>query len=192
MFERTFHAWLRWLGGEPCFRIYGKARSEPDWRVIDVFATDRRNRDARLPLWRGNCVTWSGRVIAVGWDFAAEVVGEQVENPASREHPLEVGGGRLGDITRRIERGASGYVLASEVLAHECGHTWQAIRMRSPLVYLPLVGSVTLFREGDRFWNRFENEASEVGQFGGIVKGSVCDRLWPPMHSGGGQDETGV
>ena len=44
-------------------------------------------------------------------------------------------------------------------------------------LFLPLVGSVTRFREGPRPWNRFENEASEVGQFGGIVAGSVCPKL---------------
>jgi hypothetical protein len=39
---------------------------------------------------------------------------------------------------------------------------------------LPLVGAVTLFREGPHLWNYFENQASEQGQFGGLVCGSVC------------------
>ena len=37
-------AWLRYLGGKPCFRIYGKAKTESDWRVIDIFATHRRDQ----------------------------------------------------------------------------------------------------------------------------------------------------
>jgi hypothetical protein len=36
---------------------------------------------------------------------------------------------------------------------------------------------VTLFREGPHSWNYFENQASELGQFGGIVKASVCPEL---------------
>ena len=64
---------------------------------------------------------------------------------------------------------------ASEVIAHECGHTWQALRMGP--AYLPLVGAVTWFQEGPNPWNRFENEASEEGLFGGIVNRSVCPRL---------------
>jgi hypothetical protein len=43
--------------------------------------------------------------------------------------------------------------------------------------YWPLGGAVTLFREGPRRWNRFENEASETGQFGGIVSGSLSTEL---------------
>jgi hypothetical protein len=45
--------------------------------------------------------------------------------------------------------------------------------------------AVTRFREGPRFYNRFENQASEQGQFGGIVNGTVCpalmQRLRPPV-----------
>jgi hypothetical protein len=74
-------------------------------------------------------------------------------------------------------RGAGGpsFPSASEILAHEIGHTWQAVRL-GPF-YLPLVGSVTLFREGPHFWNHFENQASEQGRFGGIVNGSACGEL---------------
>jgi hypothetical protein len=61
------------------------------------------------------------------------------------------------------------------VLAHECGHTWQMLRMG--LLYWPVGASVTLFRDGPHWWNRFENQASELGQFGGIVNGSVCAEL---------------
>lgn len=159
--------WLRWLGGEPCFRVHGKARPEADWRVIDVYATPRRDFDSRWPLWRGTCITWTPEVIVVGRDFAAEILREQQAEPASRQHPVEVTGGRLGVGDRRT------LATASEVLAHECGHTWQARRMRSSLIYLPVVGSVTLFGEGPRWWNHFENQASEQGQFGGLVNGSV-------------------
>jgi hypothetical protein len=170
-------SWLRRIGGEPCFRIHGKARPEADWRVIDVFATHRRDADSRWPLWRGTCITWTPEVVVVGWDFARAIFQEQIEEPASRQHPVEVAGGRIDDLFRRSAVGVSSFALASEVLAHECGHTWQARRMRTGLIYLPVVGSVTLFGEGRHLWNHFENQASELGQFGGLVNGSVCRAL---------------
>ena len=43
--------------------------------------------------------------------------------------------------------------------------------------YWPVGGTFTLFREGDRWWNRLENEASATGQFGGIVTASLHPRL---------------
>jgi hypothetical protein len=166
---------LHWLGRLPCFRIYGKARCEPDWRVIAVYATPRRNRDSPWPLWRGTCITWTSAVIVVGWDFAEDVLREQTRQPASRRRFIEVAGGRVGEWQPRTAAGAPGVATASEVLAHECGHTWQALRLGS--AYLPLVGSVTLFREGPNPWNRFENEASEQGLFGGLVNDTVCREL---------------
>jgi hypothetical protein len=45
------------------------------------------------------------------------------------------------------------------------------------LAYWPVVGAMTLFREGNSPCNQFENEASELGQFGGIINGSVCSKL---------------
>jgi hypothetical protein len=162
---------LRRFGGTPCFQIYGKALPELEWRRIDVFATDRRNAASRWPLWRGTCITWSTEIVVVGADFAKQILHEQALRPASRLNPVVVSGGRIGDTVRRAAAGAKGRATASEILAHECGHTWQALRL-GPL-YLPLVGSVTLFREGIHFWNHFENEASEQGQFGGLVDGSV-------------------
>src|SRR4051812_46373170 len=95
--------WLAWLGGAPCFSIYGKARPEAEWRVISVYATHRRDRDSRLPLWRGTCITWTSSLIVVGWDFAEEVLREQREAPASRQYPLTVSGGRIRDVQRRLE-----------------------------------------------------------------------------------------
>lgn len=174
----TLTHWLRRIGGEPCFRIWGKARTESDWRVIDVFATHRRNRDARWPLWRGTCITWTPEVVVVGWDFAQGVLREQAEVPASRDLPVEIAGGRLRDETSRLLAGCPGFPTATEVLAHECGHTWQARRMRTGLVYLPVVGSVTLFGEGRHWWNHFENQASALGQFGGLVNSSVSLKDW--------------
>jgi hypothetical protein len=168
MWNELLTRWLRRLGGAPCFRIYGKARAETAWRVIDVYATHRRDFGSRWPLWRGTCTTWNATVLGVGWDFAAQVVSEQVLRPASRQYPVEVTGGRIRDPARR---GAAGPVSASEILAHECGHTWQALRLG--VLYLPLVGAVTLFREEPHFWNHFENQASETGLFGGLVDGSV-------------------
>jgi hypothetical protein len=177
MFNRLATAWFRLLGGQPSFRIYGKARPQPEWRIIDVFASDRRDSGSRWPrfFWRGTCITWSDAVIAVGWDFAEEVLREQVRNPASREHPVEVVGGRIRDDARRAAGGGPLFAAASEVLAHECGHTAQVRRLG--IAYWPVVGSVTLFREGRHWWNHFENQASEQGQFGGIVNGSVCTEL---------------
>ncbi len=175
MVNEFLSRWLPRLGGTLCFRIYGKARAETNWRVLDVFATRRRGHGSRLPLWKGACTTWTDRVIAVGWDFAEQVLREQIATPASQQHPVEVAGGRIRDRRRRAEAGGPEFASASEVLAHECGHTWQALRLGA--VYLPLVGSVTLFREGPHFWNHFENQASEQGQFGGLVHGSVCADL---------------
>lgn len=175
MLNASLSCWLRWLGGAPCFRIFGKDRREADWREIDVFATERRDYHSRWPLWRGTCITWTDRVIVVGWDFAAEVWREQLAVPASRQYPVEVQGGRIRGTQQRTAAGAPSIALAGEVLAHECGHTYQARRLGA--AYLPLVGAVTLFREGSNWWNHFENQASERGQFGGFVTGSVAREL---------------
>lgn len=175
MFQSWLSEWFRWISGVPCCRIYGKARSERDWREIDLFVTSRRSAASRWPLWRDTCITWTDRTIVVGTDFAAELLGEQAEEPASRQHPVEVAGGSLSDPRRRAEAGSRTLASASEVLAHECGHTWQAHRMGP--IYLPLVGAVTLFGEGPHLWNHFENQASALGQFGGLVNGTVS-RDW--------------
>lgn len=162
----------RW-SGPPCFQVYGRGRDEVEWHVLDVYSTHRRNATSCWPLWRGTCITWTSRVIAVGYDFAALVLAEQMRSPATRINPVEVAGGRLCDRHGRV--GATRRVAASEVLAHEIGHTAQARRLG--LLYWPLGGAVTLFREGPHWWNRFENQASETGLFGGIVAGSVDDYL---------------
>jgi hypothetical protein len=175
MLNRLVNAWFRRLHDPPCFQIYGKARWETAWRVIDVFASHRHDADSRWPLMRGACVTWSDHVIVLGWDLAEVVILEQRQNPVSREAPLGVAGGRLGDASRRTADHGRSFPYASEVLAHEIGHTAQALRLG--IFYLPVVGSLTLYREGPHWWNHFENQASEQGQFGGIVNGSVCDEL---------------
>jgi len=175
MVDRLLSAWLAWLGGAPCFRVYGKSRREYEWRIIDVFATEQRNLESRWPLWRGTCITWTSRIVVVGWDFAESVLREQADDPAARSRPVEVAGGRIRGTERRLAAGGPSFASASEVLAHECGHTLQARRLG--FLYLPVVGSVTLFREGKHWWNHFENQASEDGMFGGIVTGSVCARL---------------
>jgi len=163
--------WMRWVGGKPAFRIHGKARRERHWRVIAVYATHRRSHDSPWPrpFWRGTCITWTHAVIAVGMDFAEFVLREQAALPSSRAHPLGVAGGRLRGIGRL--HGPT----ACEILAHECGHTWQALRLG--WAYWPAGALLTLCREGPNWWNRFENEASEQGQFGGIVNGSVQPEL---------------
>jgi hypothetical protein len=184
MFNNVASGWFRWLGGVPCFRIYGKARRESAWRVIDLFATHRRDAASRWPrhLWRGTCVTWTASIIAAGWDFAEEVLREQSAEPASREHPVEIAGGGLHDLVHRREAEGRGYLRSSEILAHECGHTGQAMRLG--WAYLPVVGALTLFREGPHWWNHWENQASELGQFGGIVDGSVHPELISRFQKG--------
>jgi hypothetical protein len=183
MVDRLVSSWFRWLCGTPCFRIYGRARREEEWHIIDVFATHRRDGDSRWPhpFWAGTCITWSSQVIGVGWDFAEKVLREQAVNPASRERPVEVAGGRLRDWRRRSKAGASSQVSPCEVLAHECGHTGQVRRLG--VAYWPLGGALTLFREGPHWWNTFENQASEEGQFGGLVNGSVCPQLMQRLQT---------
>jgi hypothetical protein len=182
MFNALATAWFR-LQGRPCFRVYGKARRERDWRIIEIHATHRRNLDSSwpAPLWRGTCITWTSQIIALGWDFAQAILEEQVQEPASREHPVEVVGGRIRDVQRRLHAGGASVVRASEVLAHECGHTWQARRLS--WLYWPIGAAVTLFREGPHWYNQFENQASEQGLFGGIVNGSVCPELVEILRS---------
>lgn len=177
MFNRLATSAIRGLSGPPCFQIYGKARGERDWRIVGVYATHRRDGDSRWPafLFRGTCITWTAEVIAVGWDFAEDVLREQAREPASRDRPVEPAAGRIRDHFRRAATGASPFASASEVLAHECGHTWQMLRLG--LLYWPLGAAFTLFREGPHWWNRFENQASEIGQFGGIVNGTVHPEL---------------
>lgn len=183
MFNLLASACFRSTGGPPCFRIYGKGRSEKKWRVIDVLATHLRDQDSAwpAPFFRGTCITWTSSIIAVGWDFALEVLREQAHIPASRDHPVEVAGGRLRGLGVRLAAGGSPWPSSSEILAHECGHTWQARWLG--WAYWPVGGSFTLFREGQHFWNRFENQASERGQFGGIVNDSVCPELMEQLKT---------
>jgi hypothetical protein len=186
MFNPIATALLRRLG-KPAFRIYGKSSAEPAWREIEVQATHRRDCSSRWPrmLFRGTCITWTASIIAVGWDFAEEVLREQVTEPASRERPVAVHGGRINDLARRFTAGAEPWANASEILAHECGHTAQARRLG--WVYLPLGAAFTLFREGPRWYNHFENQASETGLFGGIVNGSVHPDLLLRLTRGSGK-----
>lgn len=167
-----FVAMLRAFSGPPAFRIYGKAKAETDWRIIDVYVNPRRDSDSRWPILRGTCITWSASTIAIGWDFAETLLREQMAAPASQKTPVEVMSGRL----RRGRTVGPSIPLASEILAHECGHTYQARRF-GPL-YLATGALFTWWREGPRWWNWFENEASAIGQFGGIQSGSVMLDLW--------------
>jgi hypothetical protein len=171
MFNNFASTGFRWIGGAPCFRVWAKARCEKQWRVVDVYASSRRDLDSRWPwpMWRGVCITWTAEIIAVGWDFAKAVFRRQRHVPASRDHPVVVETGRLNGRMRRSPPSVC------EVLAHECGHTWQATRMG--LWYWPIGATFTLLREGPRFWHRFENEASEQGMFGGFVSGSVSTEM---------------
>ncbi len=182
MFNQLATSILRRLSSPPCFQIQGKARGESAWRIIGVHATHRRDSDSRWPpyLFRGTCITWTAEIIAVGWDFAEDVLREQMNEPASCECPVEVAAGTIRDSLRRASAGASPFASASEVLAHECGHTWQMLRLG--FLYWPIGGALTLFREGPHWWNCFENQASEIGQFGGIINGSVHPQLMSRIH----------
>jgi hypothetical protein len=113
-------------------------------------------------------------VIALGWDCAEEILSEQMAEPASREHPVTVPAGRLNPVLRPPDAEAR-FATMSEILAHECGHTWQARRLG--VLYWPVGALFTLWREGRHFWNHFENQASEEGEFGGLVNGSVSAAL---------------
>lgn len=175
MLHQVVTAAFRRLSGPPAFRAFGRASYEADWHVIDVFATHRRDFSSRWPFWGGTCICWSAQVVAVGWDFAELVYREQVRDPASRQSPVVVAGGRIRDWRVRCAAGASSQPSASEVLAHEFGHSGQVRRM--DFAYWPIVGAVTLCREGRHWWNHFENQASATGQFGGIVTGSVSEEL---------------
>lgn len=168
MFDVALSRILRRIGAAPCLRVYGKARHEPDWRVVDVVASPRRNRGSRWPLMHGTCITLTSSLIVVGWDFARAFLAEQIHAPASPASAVEVGGGRLHHGLQRSRAGAPSFCSYSEVMAHECGHTAQAIRLDAG--YLPLVGALTLFREGERWWNYWENDASAQGMMGGIVE----------------------
>ncbi len=161
----------RAFAGPPAFRIYGKAMYERDWHMIDVYSTHLRNCTSRWPLFRGTCITWTSSIIAVGCDFADELLREQRQEPATRERPIVVAGGRLRDLQRRQAACSLPWAAAGEIMAHECGHTGQGRRMG--FLYWLIGAMVTQCREGERFWNHFENQASETGMFGGIVEGSI-------------------
>jgi hypothetical protein len=187
MIDAWLTRWLRWQGGSPCFQICGKGRAEPAFRAIDVYATPRRDASSPWPLWRGTCITWTSQVIVVGGDFAAALLRDAAALTASPSNPVAVAAGRMRDPLRRLNAGAASRASPAEILAHECGHTWQALRLGAG--YLPLVGSLTLFREGRHFWNHFENQASEEGLFGGLVGGSLA-YLDAAIHSGYHEDLT--
>ncbi len=182
MFDFIASAWFRLIGGTPAFRVYGRARHEQSWRIISVYATHRRDGNSRWPagFFRGTCICWTSRVIAIGNDTAEEILREQVDDPASRDRPLEVAGGRLHHLNRRTSAGAEPWPSASEVLCHEIGHTAQARSFDG--LYLILGATFTRCREGERWWNWFENQASANGQFGGIVNGSVREDLMARMR----------
>src|SRR5207237_8321349 len=112
-----------WVCVRPALRVERKGARERAGPGTSVHAPHRRNADSRCPLWRGTCTTWPAEVIVVGWDFAAALLREQAEAPASRRRPVEVAGGRVGDLLRRAAAGVPDFPTAGDVLAHECGHT---------------------------------------------------------------------
>lgn len=175
MMASVCQAWatelIRRLSGQPAFRIFGKATYEKNWRTIDVFATPRRNCASRWPLWRGHCTALTADVIAVGCDFAERLIVEFRSHSINQDNPMMVVGGRLRDAEKRRSAGCDYSVSHAEIMAHECGHTAQACRYG--FLYWPIGATVTLFGEGSRWWQQFENQASETGQFGGIIAGTL-------------------
>ena len=65
MIDEWLTDYLRWIGGRPTLRIRGKVRCERAWRIIDVYASARRNRDSCWPLLRASCVTFTSEIIGV-------------------------------------------------------------------------------------------------------------------------------
>jgi hypothetical protein len=177
MFDTALTTCLRRLGSTCCMRVYGKGRYEPEWRIVDVVASSRRTCGSSWPFLGGSCTTWTSSIIAVGWDFAQAFLAEQIQSPASRDRPVGVASGRLRDAERRSISQAAPFPTFSEVMAHECGHTAQALRLG--VSYLPLVGSVTRFREGNHWWNHWENDASVQGLMGGIAEIVIPREQWP-------------
>lgn len=167
MLHESASALLKLTSGQPAFRIYGRASYEPEWHEIDIYTTHRRNFTSRWPLWKGQLITWTSSIIAMGCDFAERMLQELADRPTTRDNPIEVLGGRLC-IGRHCDLDPP---AACEVIAHECGHTGQARRWGG--WYWAAGATLTLFREGEHRRNHFENEASETGQFGGIVPGSM-------------------
>src|SRR5687767_13424154 len=106
MFNRLVRRLFRWWNGPPCFQVYGKARDEATWRVVDVYDHSRRNLDSRWPFVRGTCTAWCSDVVVVGQDFANWVVLEQGAGPCTQVLPTCVAGGRLRDPERRRSAGA--------------------------------------------------------------------------------------
>src|SRR5262249_56940701 len=78
--------------------------------VLESSPARLSNRASRWPrpFFPGTCITWTSSAIAVGWDFALDVLREQMAEPASRERPVEVIGGRLCDLMRRQAAGGLG------------------------------------------------------------------------------------
>ncbi len=175
MTDEWFTACHKQICKEPAFLIYGKAKQEKSWRILRVHCSKIRNDQGGWPLIKNTLITWTSEVVAMGWDFALGILEEQAIQPASRENPIVVNAGRYRMPKVREKAGFSPDPSYSEILAHECGHSYQAIRLGP--AYLPVAAFFTLFREGDTLWNALENEASETGQFGGIVPGSICSRL---------------
>jgi hypothetical protein len=184
--------WLmRLTARQPAFVVYGRARGESRWRRVSVLAVARRDMTSNwpAPFWPGTSIAWGSTVVAVGWDFAEALVLEQLDQPATRARPVRVVGGRLRSPTHRraADETANPYWPSySEILAHELGHTAQA--RRYSLLYLPLGAVFTLFREGDSWVNWFENQASRIGEFGGIIGSTLHPRLLAAVERAGRAD----
>ena len=86
-------AMLRRLSGPPCFQIYGKAQERKPIGTSSAFmrrTAATMNNAAGFSVW-GTCITWTAEVIAVGWDFAEDVLREQVSEPASHNRSCGTG-----------------------------------------------------------------------------------------------------
>ena len=156
----------RSLFGPPCFQVYGKGRFKRDWHIVDVYTSRRRDCGSGWPFFSGTCITWTASVIAVGQDFAEQLLREQSTEPASQGNPVLVEGAAYTTSTADLPPLPS--------LFPPLRKSWltNAATPPRPAVWVVFMADwcqCELFRQGPHWWNRFENEASEIGRFGGIV-----------------------
>ena len=117
MFNPLMSAWLRWLGGPPCFQVHG--RPVPN-RPVHRKRPRHRAAGSGEPLAR----LWLARHLhhldGFGGRRRLGLCGGRAARkpfrPASRDHPVQVGGGRLRDAVRREAAGVDPYPSASEIL----------------------------------------------------------------------------
>ena len=182
MLHEEVSAAFRLLSGRPCFRIYGRATYEPSWQVIDVFAFKSPGLDEPLAAPRRDLHYLDGRRHRrwMGLRRVRIARADRGSRPRGTARWSSAAGGSVraaaasSDRRRPAKSSPTNAATPAKLVGWESGIGRSALRL-------------TLFREGDRWWNWFENEASATGQFGGIVNGTVVAEL---MQKLGGGDKT--